>query len=233
LGFFRGLASYFTGKRPGSLQPDVGSVLESAPDGMVIVNVEGQIVVINSRTENLFGYSRQELVGQPVEILIPRRFSRLHVNHRASFLAKPQLRPMGAGLELFGKRKDGTEFPVDISLSPLRTPQGHFVISVVRDITERKRAEEQIKKLNAELGEALRRAERLGATGELATKMAHDIENALDTLARLLVQIQRHSAADAGLTELVDKAHEEIAQIGHITGSAIALQQQHEAWKKK
>jgi PAS domain S-box-containing protein len=232
VGLFHRLAAYFIGKHPEWVQPDVGDVLESAPDGMVIVNAEGMIVVVNSQTEILFGYSRQELVGQPVEILIPARFDRLHVKHRASFLAEPQVRPMGAGLGLFGKRKNGSEFPVDISLSPLRAPQGRFVISVVRDITERKHAEAQIKKLNAELGEALRRAERLGATGELATNMACEIEEKLDTLARLLVQIERHSAADIGIKELVGKAQEEIAHIGHITGRAIGLQQQHEAWKK-
>lgn len=232
VGLFRRLAVQIIGKHPEWMPPDVGDVLESAPDGMVIVNAEGKIVIVNSQTEILFGYSRQELVGQTVEILIPARFDRLHVKHRASFLAEPQVRPMGAGLGLFGKRKNGSEFPVDISLSPLRTPQGRFVIGAVRDISERKQAEEQIKKLNAELGEALRRAERLGATGELATNMASEIEEKLDTLARLLVQIERHSAADSGIKELVGKAQEEIAHIGHITGRAIGLQQQHEAWKK-
>ena len=231
--FFRRLTAYVIGKHPERMQPDVGDVLESAPDGMVIVNTEGKIVVVNSQTEILFGYSRQELVWQPVEILIPARFDRLHVKHRTSFLGEPQVRPMGAGLQLFGKRKNGTEFRVDISLSPLRTPQGLFVISVVRDITERKQAEEQIKKLNAELMEALRRAERLGATGELATNMAREIENTLDTLARLLLQVEQQSTADIGIRELVGKAQEEIANIAHITGKAIALQQQHDIWKKR
>jgi len=232
VGLFRRLAAYVTSKHPEWVRPDVGDLLESAPDGMVIVNADGKIVVVNSQSEILFGYSRQELIGQPVEILIPARLERLHVNHRASFLAEPHVRPMGAGQELLGKRKNGTEFPVDISLSPLRTPQGLFVTSAVRDITERKHAEEQIKKLNAELGEALRRAERLGATGELATNMAREIENALDTLVKLLSQLERHAAANSDIRELVGKAQEEVSQITHITGKALALQQQHDTWKK-
>ncbi len=143
MGLFRRLAAYVTSKHPEWVRPEVGDLLESAPDSMVIVNAGGKMVVVNSQTEILFGYSRQELIGQPVEILIPARLERLHVKHRASFLAEPHVRPMGAGQELLGKRKNGTEFPVEISLSPLRTPQGLFVTSAVRDITERKHAETQ------------------------------------------------------------------------------------------
>src|SRR2546429_8156957 len=194
---------------------------------MVIVNAEGKIVVVNSQTEILFGYSRQELIGQPVEILIPARLDPLHVKHRASFLAEPHVRPMGAGLQLFGKRRNGTEFPVEISLSPLRTPQGLFVTSAVRDITERKRAEEQIKKLNAELGEALRRAERLGATGELATNMARENEDGLGKLGRVLSQLQRHPAAAPDIRELGGKTQEEVNRIAHITGHPLALPRPH------
>lgn len=232
MGLFRRLAAYVTSKHPEWVRPEVGDLLESAPDSMVIVNAGGKMVVVNSQTEILFGYSRQELIGQPVEILIPARLDHIHVRHRASFLAEPYVRPMGAGQELLGKRKNGTEFPVEISLSPLRTPQGLFVTSAVRDITERKHAEEQIKKLNAELGEALRRAERLGATGELATNMAREIENALDTLVRLLSQLERQPGADPDTKELVGKAQEEVTDIRRITGNALALQQQHDTWKR-
>jgi PAS domain S-box-containing protein len=112
---------------------------------MIMANARGEIVLVNNQTENLFGYQREELIGQPIELLVPERFRRHHPVYRTNFFQAPQARPMGAGRDLFGLHKDGSEFPIEIALNPIETAEGLMVLSAIVDITTRKQAEESIK----------------------------------------------------------------------------------------
>ncbi len=138
-------------------------LIEAAPDAIVIVDAEGRIAIVNSQTERIFGYQRSELIGQPVELLLPQELRAVHTKHRAAYTAAPRTRPMGSGLSLSARRRDGSTFPVEISLSAIQTENGRLVTSVIRDITERRQAEESL----------ARQASQLRAQADLLD-LAHD-----------------------------------------------------------
>ncbi|MES2570510.1 MAG: PAS domain S-box protein [Verrucomicrobiota bacterium] len=153
-----------------------GDLLECTPDGMVMINAAGRIVLANSHAGRLFGYQHGELRGQRVEALLPLRFREEYLRHRSDYFSRPQSRAMSTGLDLSGLRKDGSEFPMEISLAPVEMEQGTLVSCAVRDVTERKRIEQTLQERNIELANANQAKDRFLAT------MSHELRTPLNAI---------------------------------------------------
>lgn len=164
-------------------------VVEAAPNAMVMIDQAGDIVMVNAQAERVFGYSRTELLGQPVEMLVPERFRGDHPGLREAFSADPRARPMGAGRNLFGLKKNGSEFPVEIGLNPIETEEGTMVLSAIVDIAERKTAEAALKESQSRLQELhaeLLHVSRLSAMGQMAAMVAHELNQPLTAISNYM-----------------------------------------------
>lgn len=177
-------------------------LVQSAPDAIVVVDTDGRIDIVNSQAEALFGYSREEMVGQPIELLIPQRYCSGHVTLRNNYIEQPRVRPMGEGRVLYGLRKDGSEFPVSISLSPIHSGGRLRIFSDIRDVTAQREAEQHIRDLNARLIQQNDELERVNHELEaFSYSVSHDLRTplrAIDGFSRILLQEYAESLDDKG-----------------------------------
>ena len=206
-------------------------VVEAAPNAMVMINQKGEIVMVNAQAERVFGYPRGELLGQQMEILVPKRFAHHHPGLRSTFFSNPNSRPMGAGRDLYGCKKDGSEFPVEIGLNPIETDEGPMVLSAIVDITERKAAEKSLRDSNAALKESQSRMQelnsellhvsRLSAMGEMASALAHELNQPLAAISNYMNGSRRLLALSSDpnapkIEAALDKAAEQAIRAGQI-----------------
>ena len=192
------------------------ALMESSPDGTLVVDGEGCIVVLNALTLSMFGYSRDELIGQAIEILIPSRFQLQHAQHRTQYMSDPRRRAMGVGLELMGRRKDGTEFPVEVTLNSVGTNENPLVSAAIRDISDRVELERKTQQLRQEVAHM----GRLTTMGEMATGIAHELNQPLTAIvqntdaARLTAD--KNGQLDPALQELLHDIELEAQRAGEI-----------------
>jgi PAS domain S-box-containing protein len=191
---------------------------ESAAEGIVVVDRAGRITRINARGAQLFGYERLELVGQSVDVLLPERFRAKHAGHRRDYLAFPRIRAMGLGLDLFGRRKDGTEFPIEISLSPVKTASGPLAMALVTDITERRALEQ-----------AAQQQEKSAALATLAAGIAHEINNPIgivSTRVELMLDDAPSQSLPRDVVEDLRVLHRNIQRIATIAKGLLSFARQ-------
>ena len=200
--------------RPDTTGSTFEQLLEGVPDAIVGVDGKGRIALVNSQTEALFGYTREQLLGMSVDALVPERFREVHPGHRAAYFAEPRTRPMGAGVELSAVREDGTEFPAEISLSGIETEDGMIAMAAIRDISERAESERE-----KALQEQLARARRLESVGQLAGGIAHDFNNILGVIIN-------YAEFVADELEPGSQAHQDVGEIRRAADRAAALTRQ-------